>query len=275
MSKLNIFNGGWTDMVFEGRNKLYGAYQLRKENPKTTLIALLIGTVLFVFLVASPKIYEMVDGLASKEKEDNVDKIIEVIDLPPPPKEEELPPPPPPVEQQQAPKSIVEEVKLKPLEAAKKEEVPDDPPKQEQFKEADPSSRNAEASPTGDINIGKPSGDLDKGVEAPDNSVYNSAGLQVQPEFPGGMTAFYSYVTKNFRIPEIDQNMTAKIYVSFVVERDGSLTAIKVLRSPGYGLDKEAERVLKSLKIKWSPGIQNGKPVRASFNLPITINIKS
>ncbi|MNK06954.1 Gram-negative bacterial tonB protein [compost metagenome] len=275
MSKLNIFNGGWIDMVFEGRNKLYGAYQLRKENPKTTLVALLIGTVLFVLLVASPKIYEMVDGLASKEKEENVDKIIEVIDLPPPPEEKELPPPPPPVEQQQAPKSIVEEVKLKPLEAAKKEEVPDDPPKQEQFKEADPSSRNAEASPTGDINIGKPSGDLDKGVEAPDNTVYNSAGLQVQPDFPGGIDAFRALISKNFRMPEIDQNLNVKIYVSFVVERDGSLTAIKVLRDPGYGLGKEAERVLKSLKTKWSPGIQNGKPVRASFNLPIAINIKS
>jgi protein TonB len=69
--------------------------------------------------------------------------------------------------------------------------------------------------------------------------------------------------------------MTAKIYVSFVVEKDGSITAIKVVRDPGYGLGKEAERVLKSVKTKWSPGIQNGKPVRASFNLPITINIKS
>ena len=275
MSKLNIFNKAWVDMVFEGRNKAYGAYQLRAENPKTTVKALIIGAILFTALVAAPMVVTMLGDLADKGEEDKTDKIIEVIDLPPPPEEAPLPPPPPPVEQQQAPKSIVEEVKLKPLEAVKKEEVPEDPPKTEQFKEADPSSRNAEASPTGDINIGKPSGDLDKGVEAPDNSVYNSAGLQVQPEFPGGMAAFYKYVNSNFRIPEIDQNMTAKIYVSFVVERDGSLTAIKVLRDPGYGLGKEAERVLKSLKIKWSPGIQNGKPVRASYNLPITINIKS
>ena len=275
MSKLNIFNKAWVDMVFEGRNKAYGAYQLRAENPKTTVKALIIGAILFTALVAAPMVATMLGDLADKGEEDKTDKIIEVIDLPPPPEEAPLPPPPPPVEQQQAPKSIVEEVKLKPLEAVKKEEVPEDPPKTEQFKEADPSSRNAEASPTGDINIGKPSGDLDKGVEAPDNSVYNSAGLQVQPEFPGGMAAFYKYVNSNFRIPEIDQNMTAKIYVSFVVERDGSLTAIKVLRDPGYGLGKEAERVLKSLKIKWSPGIQNGKPVRASYNLPITINIKS
>jgi protein TonB len=275
MSKLNIFNKSWVDMVFEGRNKEYGAYQLRTENPRTTVKSLIIGAVLFTFLVATPKIVEKLGDIASKNKKDDVDKVIEVIDLPPPPVEEPLPPPPPPVEQQQAPKSIVEEVKLKPLEAAKKEEVPEDPQKQEQFKEADPSSRNAEASPTGDINIGKPSGDLDKGVEAPDNTVYNSAGLQVQPEFPGGIAAFYKYVNNNFRIPEIDQNLQAKIYVSFVVEKDGSLTAIKVLRDPGYGLGKEAERVLKSLKIKWQPGIQNGKPVRASYNLPITINIRS
>jgi len=109
----------------------------------------------------------------------------------------------------------------------------------------------------------------------PDNQVYNTAGLQVQPNYPGGIAAFLTYVNKNFRIPEIEQDMQAKIYVSFVIEKDGSLTAIKVLRDPGYGLGKEAERVLKSSKIKWSPGIQNGKPVRAAFNLPITINIKS
>lgn len=275
MSKLNIFNKSWVDMVFEGRNKAYGAYQLRTENPKTTVKALIIGAILFTFLISTPIIADKLGDLASKEKESDVDKVIEVIDIPPPPEEEPLPPPPPPVEQLQAPKSIVEEIKFKPLEAAKKEEVPDDPPKTEQFKEADPSSRNAEASPTGDVNIGTASGDLDKGVEAPDNTVYNSAGLQVQPEFPGGIQAFYGYVMKNFRTPELEQDMQAKIYVSFVVEKDGTLTAIKVLRDPGYGLGKEAERVLKSLKTKWSPGIQNGKPVRASYNLPITINIKS
>ncbi|MDV6169151.1 energy transducer TonB [Flavobacterium sp. DG1-102-2] len=275
MSKLNIFNKSWVDLVFEGRNKQYGAYQLRTENPKTTVRALIIGALLFIFLVATPMIADKLGDMASKE-DDNVDKVIEVVDIPEPPKVEEvLPPPPPPVEQQQAPKSIVEEVKLKPLVAAKKEEVPEDPPKTEQFKEADPSSRNAEASPTGDINIGKPSGDLDKGVEAPDNTVYTTAGLQVQPDFPGGLGAFNNYILKNFRIPEVDRDMQARIYVSFVVEKDGSLTAIKVLRDPGYGLGKEAERVLKSLKIKWNPGIQNGKPVRTSFNLPITINIKS
>lgn len=275
MSKLNIFNRDWIDIVFEGRNKKYGAYQLRLENPKTTVKALIAGAILFTILVAIPIIYRFASGLVAKD--DSIDKVIEVVDLPPPPPEEPLPAepePPKPQEVQQAPKSVVDEVKFKDFEIKKKEQVVEEPPKVSDFKEADPSSRTEKGSPTGDIVIDKPAGDLDKGVEAPDNTVYNTAGLQVQPEFPGGIGAFLKYVQSNFRIPEVEQNMVARIYVSFVVEKDGTLTDIKVTRDPGYGMGKEAERVLRSVKTKWSPGIQNGKPVRARYNLPITINIK-
>jgi len=275
MSKLNIFNRSWTDMVFEGRNKKYGAYQLRTENPRTTTIAFFIGTALFVFAVALPKITSYL-GTASTEEESDVDKIIEVVDIMEPPVEA-LPPPPPPVEQKQAPKSLVEEVKFKPLEAAKKEEVPDDPPKIEQFKNADPSSRNAEASPTGDINIGTSAGDLDKGVEATgdDNTIYSTVGLAVLPEYPGGMAAFYKYVQSNFRYPEVDRDLKMNVYVTFVVEKDGTITDVNVPRDPGYGLKKEAERLIKANKVKWSPGIQNGKPVRVRYQLPIKVDIKA
>lgn len=275
MPKVSIFREKWIDMVFEGRNKMYGAYKLRSENPKTTIKALIIGVLLFTAAISAPIAYRALNiGTESAEK----DKVMEIqtIELPPLPEEEPLPPPPPPVEEvYQAPKSVVEEVRFKPLEAAKKEDVPEDPPKTEDFKDADPSSRNADASPTGDINIGNPPGDLDKGVEPPDNSIYNTAGLQVQPEYPGGIQAFYKYVNDKFKIPDVDQDLSVRIYMSFVVEKDGSMTNIKVLRDPGYGMGREAERVLKSMKQKWSPGVQNGKPVRASYNLPIVINIKS
>lgn len=276
MSKLNIFDKQWIDLVFEGRNKQYGAYKLRSENPKTTVRALIIGSLLFVFLISLPKIYGAFDKLVGKKEVEKIDKVIEVVDLPPPPAEElPPPPPPPPVEQKQAPKSVVEEVKFKPLEVKKKEEIVEEPPRTEQFEKADPSSRNAEASPTGDINIGTPAGDLDKGVEPEDNNVYNTAGLQVQPEYPGGMDSFYAYVRNNFNPPEVDRDMTVKVFVQFVIEKDGSMTNIKVLRDPGYGMGKEAIRVLKSMKKKWQPGVQNGKNVRASFTLPITMNLKS
>lgn len=276
MSKLNIFDKQWIDLVFEGRNKQYGAYKLRSENPKTTVRALIIGSLLFVFLISLPKIYGAFDKLVGKKEAEKIDKVIEVVDLPPPPVEDvPPPPPPPPVEQKQAPKSVVEEVKFKPLEVKKKEEIVEEPPRTEQFEKADPSSRNAEASPTGEINIGTPSGDLDKGVEPEDNNVYNTAGLQVQPEYPGGMDSFYAYVRNNFNPPEVDRDMTVKVFVQFVIEKDGSMTNIKVLRDPGYGMGKEAIRVLKSMKKKWQPGVQNGKNVRASFTLPITMNLKS
>ena len=91
------------------------------------------------------------------------------------------------------------------------------------------------------------------------------------PEFPGGIKKFYTYVGNNFEKPELDSENAIRVSVSFVIEKDGSMTDIKVLKDPGYGLGAEAIRVLKSLKTKWSPGMFEGKAVRTSYNLPITI----
>ncbi|MBC8643760.1 energy transducer TonB [Flavobacterium lindanitolerans] len=91
---------------------------------------------------------------------------------------------------------------------------------------------------------------------------------------PGGIAGFYAYVKKNYRIPEVDDDVSGNVIVNFVVEKDGSLTDIKVVRDLGYGTGKEAIRMLKSAP-KWKPGIQNGKAVRVSYNLPIKLVIKS
>jgi protein TonB len=99
-----------------------------------------------------------------------------------------------------------------------------------------------------------------------DNQIYNTAGIEVKPEFPGGMAKFYKYVGDNYRAPE-EEGLRGKVYVTFVW-KDGSLTDIKVLRDIGYGTGKEAVRVLTSPR--WNPGIQNGKPVRV-YTLPIQI----
>jgi protein TonB len=103
------------------------------------------------------------------------------------------------------------------------------------------------------------------------NDPVNTAVLDKMPEFPGGMAKFYTYVGNNFQKPELDAEKTLRVYVSFVIERDGSITDITVIKDPGYGLGKEAIRVLKSIKAKWAPGILNGKTVRTAYNLPITI----
>ena len=106
------------------------------------------------------------------------------------------------------------------------------------------------------------------------DDVYSSASVDVHPEYPGGVPAFYAYVNKNFKMPDIDKDMVAKIYISFVVERDGSISSVKIIKDPGYGLGAEAVRVIRSNTEKWTPGMQNGKAVRAQYNLPIIINIK-
>lgn len=110
-------------------------------------------------------------------------------------------------------------------------------------------------------------------TQEPADEALNVVGLTKQPEYPGGIQEFYSYINKNFTIPDIKENKTLKIYISFVIEKDGSMSSIKVLRDPGHGAGEEAVRVLKSVPEKWIPGEMDGKTVRSNYTLPITLNI--
>lgn len=96
--------------------------------------------------------------------------------------------------------------------------------------------------------------------------------IEKKPEFPGGAEEFYKFIGSNFKIPsEASKNkISGKIYMQFIVEKDGSLSEIKVLRDLGYGLGDEAIRNLK-LSPKWIPGSVGGKPVRVQYSLPITV----
>lgn len=102
--------------------------------------------------------------------------------------------------------------------------------------------------------------------------LYDTAGIDVKPEFQGGMDAFYQFIGKHYNVPKV-KKLDGKVYVTFVIEKDGSLTALKVLRDIGYGTGKEAIRVL-MLSPKWIPGEQNGQKVRCMFSLPISIVAK-
>ena|SRR5690554_2873869 len=107
--------------------------------------------------------------------------------------------------------------------------------------------------------------------EPDENYIY--VAVEVMPEYPGGMNEFRKFIAENFRNPKVDKNLKGNIIVQFVVEKDGSLSDIKVIRDLGYGTGEEAVRVV-GLAEKWKPGIQNGKPVRVNYNLPINIDIK-
>ena len=99
--------------------------------------------------------------------------------------------------------------------------------------------------------------------------------VEQDPEFPGGMEALLKYLAQNIKYPQLarDNGITGKVFVTFVVERDGSIANVKLLRDIGGGCGAEAIRVVKSMP-KWNPGKQRGKAVRVQFNLPVNFTLK-
>jgi protein TonB len=260
--KLDLLKRQWIDIVFEGKNKAYGAYELRKENPKTTMQSLLIGGAIFALAVASPLIIDLIPS--GKDDDESLNQKIVTVKLPPKEQEKpkDLPPPPPP-----PPK--VDQVKFVKPVVAKTEDVVEEIVKVEDIKDKKLGNETIKGDPDAPLTVEDVgTGPVNQVVEE-DTQIYNTAGIQVQPEFPGGMDKFYKFVGKNFQVPE-EEGLKGKVFVTFVVEKDGSLTDIKVIRDIGYGTGKEAIRVLKSCP-KWVAGEQNGKKVRVQYSLPITI----
>lgn len=103
-----------------------------------------------------------------------------------------------------------------------------------------------------------------------DNTVYSFVSMDTPPSYPGGIAKFYQFLMSTIKYPKlaVENNIQGNVFVSFTVEKDGSLSDIKIDRKLGYGTDEEAVRVL-GLSKKWNPGIQNGKLVRVKYNIPI------
>ena len=105
------------------------------------------------------------------------------------------------------------------------------------------------------------------------NGVYQI--VEEMPKFPGGENALMDYVAKNVVYPKEAQEkgISGRVFVGFIVEKDGSVSEVKVLRGIGGGCDEESIRVVKAMP-KWKPGKQNGKPVRVSYQLPIFFKLQ-
>lgn len=271
-SKLDIFNPEWLDVVFKGRNQAYGAYQLRKQNPKTTNRALIIATLAFVFVLGLPTIINIIQGFIPKA--DEKVKITDVVLMPPPPIDQTKPPPPPPKEPA---KPKVDQVRFPPPIVKPDAEVHEkDPPTEKQLEVADPGQKEQKGDPNAQIRIDEPVGNADI------TAVTESAGegdkifnaVEINPSFPGGEEKFGKFLRDHIRYPAIakENNVTGRVFIQFVVERDGSLTDLKILRDPGSGLGEEALRVLK-ISPHWTPGIQNGKPVRVQYTVPVNFSL--
>lgn len=104
------------------------------------------------------------------------------------------------------------------------------------------------------------------------NMVYDV--VEVMPQYPGGQIAMLKYIMENIKYPKqiMEEGIQGRVTVSFIVEKDGRVSNVRLLRSVQPSLDKEAIRVVKSMP-KWTPGKQNGKPVRVRFNLPVMFKL--
>lgn len=267
--KLDIFKRQWTDVIFRGRNKEYGAYELRNTNAKTTNLALIIGSCVFIFVISLNTIINAIEGFIPKAPEKV--KLSEVKLLPPPPVDPAKKPPPPPPE---PPKPKVTQVKFPPPVVKPDNEVKENPPTVKELQTADPGQKNLKGDPNADINIDGPVGTSDaKVTEADPNQIF--AAVEVEPHFKnGGQAGFNAYLAKAVKFPAVDrENGTqGKVIVTFVVEKDGSLTDVKALRGPDQSMMDAAVQAIQQSP-HWVPGVQNGRPVRVQFTISFAFSL--
>ena len=270
MAKIDLTTLEWCDIVFEGRDKGYGAYKLRENSPKRHLWSVLIVLVLAVlaFLIpalirlASPK--DRVENtevvqLAKLKNAEVKQKDKQII------KDEPTPP-----------QAVKSSVKFTAPVIKKDEEVNTDEEikSQEELLNAKGSISIADVKGNDDLN-GKDIADLKQIVTqaAPEEKVFEV--VEQMPTYPGGQDALFEYLQKHIKYPVIaeENGIQGRVIVTFVVERDGSITDITVVKSVDPSLDKEAKRVIGTMP-HWIPGKQNGSSVRVKFTVPVTFRLQ-
>lgn len=272
MENNNFANATLDDIVFEGRNREYGAYTLRKIYNKHLFRGLVIAIALFALFLAAPVIAKY---LFPEEQEVVEERIVDINNLaPPPPIDETAPPPPPPPPAEPPPPPVQKTIKFTPPVIKKDEEVKkDEMPPVEELKEAAISTKTQEGTTTKDDLSGLEGTGNEAVEDVVDDKIYVSVGQQ--PVFPGGEAAMMKYLGENIKYPAVAQRnaLEGLVVLQFVVDQTGGISDITVLKPMGGGLTEEAIRVVKSMP-KWSPGKQNGKPVKVRFTLPVRFSIR-
>lgn len=267
------------EIVFENRNKEYGAYDIRSNYSKLLTKSFLIGTILFLVLALAPFVYLKIQQMNAKEAQEVKADLVEILQedkVLEQPKEEEPPPPPPPKEEEPPKQEIIQNVVPEPKKAPKVE-TPPPPISKTLDTQTGLENREGVKTPTYTPPPPPPStGNKTSTAEVKppvvSNEVYESVD-QAADFSGGGINGFRKRFTDNFDNSSVEGEGTLKTEVTFVVERDGSITQVKATGS-NQDFNREAERTIKSIKQKWNPGKVNGQPVRSRFRFPISMNFE-
>ncbi|MDR0511097.1 MAG: energy transducer TonB [Rikenellaceae bacterium] len=273
-SRINLFEQKWIDTVFEGRNKEYGAYDLRRRGSVITVISTVIGVLGFSFLVGLPKLLDNFDfGGSGRETIDEVVTLATILDTPP----EELPKDIPQQQQKPEETTSVEIKRFTPPVVAPDEAVVEEIVSQKDLKDVIAGSKNVAATDDGGVVIDEtPVEVVTAKTVTEDRTVHDQTSVEVQAQPPGGINAFRQYIAENLTGLTLSDGLTElRMEIKFVVEKSGALTDIQVLRDGGYpDIADQAVKVIGKAP-KWSPAVMNGRPVRMSYRLPITIQVSN
>ena len=267
MKRQDMSYSNMDDIVFEERNKEYGAYTLRKAYRRHILIALSVSIGVFILGVGIPMILN-----AFKEPEitsEAPSRVVSIADLAPPPPIEDVPPPPPPEYKLPAPPK--ETIKFSPPKVTEKE-VPEEEemPTIEEVKSAPVIGKETVEGP-GDIIFEEPPPEI-SAIKEPEPAIFTV--VEQKPEFPGGNKALFEFLGKHTRYPSsaVSNGIEGTVYMSFVIDANGQISNIEVQKGLSEDCDKEAVRVIRSMPA-WKPGKQGGRPVAVRFTLPFRFKL--
>lgn len=269
----------WCDIVFDGKNKEYGAYQLRATSVKRHTKALL-SVVIVLALILTAIILVMTGVFKSADEDINAKNEQEEVIMAPediPEEEEQMDIPEQKPEEVQAEDEVaatqaVTEVVIKDI-VDKDREVKD----QEQVLENTAQLGADDHKGVADVNRDRVVKEVveEKPVEKPkEEGPLSVAMVEQKPSFPGGESAMYKWLQDNIIYPAAasEEGVQGKVTVQFIVEKDGSITHVQVVRGKHPALDAEAARVIRKMP-RWTPGRNNGQPVRVTYHLPVQFKL--
>ena len=277
MSKIDLISSDWVDLVFEGRNKAYGAYRLRKSTTKRNILAMVAVVILLIVAFIILTVKNFVDEQRAKVA---MTQVAELTNYDQPKKKAEVKQKKVEVEPERVVERVKSSIKFTAPVIKKDEEVKPD----EELKTQDELMSTKTAIGTFDVKGNDDAnGEILKAKEViaepeppkheEENKVFDI--VEQQPLFPGGPAALMKYLSENTKYPVVAQEngVQGRVTVQFVVEKDGSISDVHVLRGVDPSLDREAVRVVKSMP-RWTPGKQNGITVRVNYRVPVLFRLQ-
>ncbi|WP_304960724.1 energy transducer TonB, partial [uncultured Duncaniella sp.] len=279
---VDLSSSEWIDLIFEGKNKNFGAYTLRKASAKRHNRAMLVILVVLFIVALLGLLANTVLQKNDARPEDQVEQAL--IDYSTEDVEDDEPEEP---EQQRVeeqlpealPEEILNTVKATELAIVRDEEVVEEIKSQDELKDTDTAVGTTDFDKgTDDLNVvsehkNEVIVEEKKPEPVDDNKVFDV--VEQKPQFPGGEAALLKYVAEHIRYPAMAQenNIQGRVVVQFVVTKTGAVGEVKVVRGKDPDLDKEAVRVVKSLP-KFVPGKMNGHAVNVWYTLPIQFKLQ-